>query len=242
MEFSTSKAEIKRRKTAYISLVLFLVVGFLLFSKLLQINILPSIYISVIAVFFVLGMLSFKFLNKILKIKIHISDCEIERSNLRTSEKFRLSEVERLIIKRRKNASIREIHIFFAKGKHLYISAFEGDFENLSMNLVQNLDKSISIEETHEHINFDNILFYPSLGLLLGLCFAFLLKAIINVDYEILKIYMFSISSIAFAIGLYFAFQKPLAMRSNSNQAVIDYVMAILMIISSIYIFSLVMK
>jgi len=236
MEFTVSKKEIMRRKTAYVVLAVSLFFGLLLFSKLLNIRLLSSLYISFIVTFFLLGLVSFRFLNLLKRMKIRLSDQEIERLNGKISERFLLSEVEKIKIKRRSSGAVREINIFFRNHKHLYISAFEQDFDYLAGILVDKVGKDIPISEKYEPVNFDHFLFYPILGLTISFSFVCFLKVIIHTDYNILKYYEFAISALACSIAVFFACWKPVARRAEKSVAT-DHIIAISMFFLSIYVF-----
>ena len=239
MEFTVTNKEIIRRKIAYVALVISLFVGLLLFSKLLNIRLISSLYLSFIAAFFLLGVLSFRFLNLLRTIKIRLSDQEIERLSGKLSERFLLSEVERISIKRRSSGAVREIHIFFRNHKHLYLSAFEQDFEDLTSFLVDKVDSGIPIREKYEPLNFDHFLFYPILGLTISFCFVCFLRGIIYSDYNVLKYYELGISALACSIAVFFAWWKPIARRSGEKNVATDYIIAIIMFVLSIYVFNI---
>jgi len=237
MEFIVSNKEVIRRKTAYVALVISLFVGLLLFSKLLNIRLISSLYLSFIAAFFLLGVLSFHFLDVLRTKKIRLTDQEIERLSGKLSERFLLSEVERISIKRRNSGAVREIHIFFRNHKHLYLSAFEQDFDYLTSFLVDKVDRGIPIREKFEPINFDHLIFYPTLGLIISFCFISFLKVIIDTDNNILKYYELAISALACSTAVFFACWKPIARRSGEKNVATDYIIAIIMFVLSIYVF-----
>jgi hypothetical protein len=239
MEFTVSNKEVTRRKAAYVALVISLFVGLFLFSKLLNIRLLSSLYLSFIAAFFLLGVLSFRFLNLLRTIKIRLSDQEIERLSGKLSERFLLSDIERINIKRRSSGAVREIYIFFRNHKHLYISAFEQDFDDLASFLVDQVESGIPIREIYEPINFDHLIFYPTLGLAISFCFVCFLKVIIDTDNNILKYYELAVAALACSIAVFFAYWKPIARRSGEKNVASDYILAITMFILSIYVFNI---
>jgi hypothetical protein len=186
-----------------------------------------------------LGVISFRFLNLLMIMKIRLSDLEIERLRGNKSERYLLSEVETIKIKRRSNGDIREIYIFFRNHKHLYISAFEQDFDYIAGILADKVDKGTLICEKREPINFDHLLFYPILGLIISFCFICFLKGIIHIDYNVFKYYEFVISTLACLMAVFFACWKPIARRSGKKNVAIDYIIAVAMFILSIYIFNI---
>jgi len=237
MEFTISKKEITRRKAAYVALAVNIFFGLLLSSQLLNIQLLPSLYLSFIVAFFLLGVISFRSLNILKKTIIRLSDQEIERCNGKISERFLLSEVESIKIKRRKNGVVREIYIFSKSHKHLFISAFEQDFEVLTSSLLDKIDKGIPIHENYEPLDFDHILFYPILGLTIGFCFVCFLKLIISVNQTILKYFGFAISGLACSLAVFFTSWKPISRRTANKNNAIDYIITIIMFGLGIYVF-----
>lgn len=239
MEFTASKKEIMRRKAAYAVLVTSMFIGFLLFSKRLDVPLLTSFYISFLIAFSLLGVISFRFLNLLMRMKIRLSDQEIERQSGDITERFLLSEIETIKIKRRSHGDVREIYIFFRNRKKLFISAFEQDFDRLARDLIKKMDKGIPISEKRELFNYDHLLFYPILGLIISFCFVFFLKGMIQTDHHVLKYYKAVISTLAFSMAVFFAYWKPNAKRSGKRNVAIDYILAVVMFILSMYIFNM---
>ncbi|HNZ09188.1 MAG TPA: hypothetical protein PLI88_07505 [Bacillota bacterium] len=239
MEFTVSRKEVMRRKAAYVVLVISMSVGSLLFSKLLDTPLLSSLYIPFFIVFSLLGVMSFRYLNLLMRMRIRFSDREIERLIGNKSERYLLSEIETIKIKRRSNGDIREISILFRNRKKLYINAFEQDFDSLARILVDKVDRNIPICTVHEPINFDHLLFYPVLGLVVSFYFVLLLKGMIQTDYDALKYYGFAISALTCLIAMSFACWKPIARRSGKRNTGINYIISAVLLILGIYIFSI---
>ncbi len=237
MEFTVYRKEVMRRKAAYVVLVISMSVGSLLFSKLLDTPLLSSLYIPFFIVFSLLGVMSFRYLNLLMRMRIRFSDREIERLIGNKSERYLLSEIETIKIKRRSNGDIREISILFRNRKKLYINAFEQDFDSLARILVDKVDRNIPICTVHEPINFDHLLFYPVLGLVVSFCFVLLLKGMIQTDYDALKYYGFAISALTCLIAMSFACWKPIARRSGKRNTGINYIISAVLLILGIYIF-----
>ena len=68
------------------------------------------------------------------------------------------------------------MYISFRNYKYHYINAFEEKFELLKDTLLGQLNNEVFVKEIHEPINFDHILFYPVLGLIISFLSLFFLK------------------------------------------------------------------
>ena len=89
------------------------------------------------------------------------------------------------------------MYISFRNYKYHYINAFEEKFELLKYTLLGQLNNEVFVKEIHESINFDHILFYPVLGLIISFLSLFFLKQILRADY-------YSIRAILLFFCLYF--------------------------------------
>ncbi len=236
MNFIISKKELNRRKKAFALLLLSLLAGIVLFSNILVFPISSIGYISVIIVFLVLCVATFQFLSSLSQMKICITDEEIERVREDIIEKYFLSEIKSLKIKRRTNGVIREMYIVFHNHKHLYINGFEDEFENLKNMVISKLNKNAIIKEFYEPLDFDHILFYPILGLLISFISIFAFKYIFALDYFGIRILILFFSVYIFSLAIYFFLKKPISARSGKNQIKIDYFFGVVMIMMSLLI------
>lgn len=237
MEFISSKSELHRRKKAFITLLLSLTAGLFLSSKILDFPISPTGYLFLVVAFISAGVLTVRFLNSVSRIKIHIGDKKIERTNGRLSENFSLSDINRITIKKRTTGSIREMYIWFRNRNSLVMTAFEEDFAQVKDALVGNtISKNVVVKEVREPIDFDHPLFYPILGLLIGFVSIYFLKLITNIDYSVAAIILLISSMYTFALSVYFMLIKPIARRCGGKQAVVDYVIGLIMVCAGIFI------
>lgn len=236
MNFIVSKNELNRRKKAFIVLLVSLLIGIVLFSNILVFPIYPIGYISIIIVFFVLCVITFRFLSSLSQMKIRITGQEIERVKGNTTEKYLLSEIESLKIQRRTNGTIRELYIVFRNHRYLYINAFENDFENLKNVITGKLNQNTKVKEIREPLDFDHALFYPILGLLISFISIFGFKQILVLDYFGIKIIFLFFCAYTFSLAIYFLLKKPISTRSGKNQTIVDYIFGIVMIVMSLLI------
>ena len=239
MNFIISKKELNRRKKAFTMLLLSFLAGIVLFSTILVFPISPIGYISVIMVFLVLCIATFQFLSSLSQMKICITDEEIERVRGDIIEKYLLSEIESLKIKRRTNGVIREIYIVFHNHKHLYINAFEDEFENLKNMVISKLNKNAIMKEFYEPLDFDHLLFYPILGLLISFISILGFKYILALDYFGIRILILFFFTYIFSLAIYFLLKKPISTRSGENQIIIDYIFGFVMIMMSLLILAI---
>lgn len=176
MEFTISKAEMSRRKRAYLTMVSFMVAGLFLFFMLFSLPMLPIIWIPFITVFFLLGVISFSSLQKLARMKINISDQEIICVRGSTINRYLLKDVQSIRIKRRSTGAIRTVSLLLQNHKHLSINGFEDVFDQLKNMIINKVNPTISITEVREPIDFDHPLFYPIFGTIMSLCFVIVIK------------------------------------------------------------------
>jgi len=232
-EYVISKTEINRIKKAYATLLISLIVGQILASKILHFPITIINYFYFIIAFFLLGVLSFRLLNFLLHIKIVLSTQMLERINNKTSESFLIKNIIKVKIKRTTKNTIREIYIWLQDGKSVFISAIE-NFEQFRNDLISKLDKNVAVREMHEPIDFDHPLFYSVLGLPISFIGVYLIKLITNFNYARIGIALLVFSVYLLVIGIYFIYAKPISKRYGNKTRIIDFAFGIFMICSGI--------
>lgn len=236
MEFTTSSKEIIRRKKAFISLCVSLFLSMMIFSKLLSTPIPIGIYIMLIVVFIFLSVITLKFFDKLLNTKLTITNTYITKTIQSAKFEYLLKDIASIKVKRRTNKQIREISVYFKNHKNIYISAYEEVFDKLYQALKNSLDKSVRIKETKEPIEYDNIFFYPVLGIIIGFSSVFCFGKLILASYSTLKILFTMFSIYTFALGIYFLLKKPITASVGKSQTVIDFMFGIGLILASIAI------
>ncbi|MCK9393694.1 MAG: hypothetical protein WCX30_01545 [Candidatus Paceibacterota bacterium] len=237
MEFTISKNEINRRGKAFITLLTSMTVGLFLGSLFFNYPISIYGYLLVALAFFFLSAITFVFFILISKTKIYISDNGIKKISGKLSESFLLSDVKSIKVKRRTNGVIREIYITFKGQKELVITAFEKDFEEIRNLLISELRGDVIVKETHEPINFDHPLFYSILGLPISFMGIFFIKILTTLDYDQIKYILFALSVYVVLVGIYFIFKKPIAIRAGKKRVIADYIIGLIIICGSIFIF-----
>ncbi|UMX48158.1 MAG: hypothetical protein L7H18_01275 [Candidatus Nealsonbacteria bacterium DGGOD1a] len=232
-EYVISKTEINRRKKAYATLSISLIVGQILASMILDFPITIVNYFYFIIAFFLLGVLSFRSLNFLLHAKIVLSTQLLERINNKTIERFIIANIVRVKIKRTTKNTIREIYIWLRDGKSVFISAIE-NFEQFKDDLISKLDKNVAVKEIHEPIYFDHPLFYSILGLPISFIGIYLIKLITNFDYAKIGIVLLTFLVYLFAVGIYFIYAKPISKRYGEQTRIIDFLLGAFMVCSGI--------
>lgn len=197
----------------------------------------PDIFFFIFPILLIIFyLLTSNYLNYLSKSIINIQDGYIERRNGKNTERFLLSNIKSIDIKRRKNGNIREIAISFINNKSLYINAFEEDFETIEKILLKDINKKIISKERKEPIDYDSLFFYPILGLVISFVSIFVYTKVVLIDYSKNKMLFPLFSVYLFSLGIYFLAKKPISIRSGKNTVVADIILGITMIIASILV------
>lgn len=131
---------------------------------------------------------------------------------IRGKGKFLIKKINKLIIKKTTNNTVREIGIFFDDGKSLFINGL-GNFEKFRTDLLKSVSKNVVIKNIREPMDFDNIFFYPILGLILSFGTVYLLSLMTNFSYQTMKIVLYTSIIYVFFMAIYFIISKPISKR-----------------------------
>lgn len=235
MEYKISQVEIARRKRAYLTLSISLIVGLILASTILNFPVSIGGYLLTITVIFLLGAFSFRSFHTLSQTKITISNQVLERIVNGVSEEYFLSNVNRVKVKWTTNNTIREVYIWLNNGASVYISALD-HFEEFKKDLLGKLDKGVKIQEIHEPLDFDHPLFYSILGLPISTIGVLFFKSVPFLSYQYIKIGVIIFFVYLLVFGIYFIVAKPLSKEYGNKTVVSDYIMGFLMICSAIAI------
>jgi ABC-type multidrug transport system fused ATPase/permease subunit len=237
MDFLTSKKEIKRRKYAFLALISTFYIGLIIFSKLVSLQTTTFSFLLILVLLIIFYILTCNYFNYLSNNKISIQKGYIERKNKQDIERYLISEIKRVGIKKRNNGNIREISIFFTNKKNLYINAFEEDFKTIEEILLKSITKEVVVKESKEPIDYDSLLFYPLLGLTIGFVSIFAYSQVVLADYSITKMLFPLFSVYLLSLGIYFLTKRPIATGSGKNLTKTDNIFGICMIVFSILIF-----
>jgi len=208
MKYIVSKKEVSRREKAFLSLSISFLIGLVLASILFKLSI-PYLFFGLIFLFLFLMNLSIrKFFNKFLKMETYLS----KEFLIRGKRKFLIKKINKLTIKKTTNNTIREIGIFFDDGKSLFVNGLDNS-KNFEINLLKNVDKKVIIKNIREPIDFDNIFFYPFLGLILSFGSVYLLKLMTDLSYRSLQIILGVSMIYVLLLAMYLITSKPIKKR-----------------------------
>ena len=208
IKYKVSEKEIRRRKKAFLSLSISLLLGLVLASILFNFSI-SYLFFGVFTLVLLLANLWLKnFFNKFLRMKIGLSKEFLVKMN----KKFLTKNIEKIKIKWTINNTIREIGIFFEDGKSLFVNGLS-NFEKFRINLIKNVAKNVVVKNSREPMDFDNIFFYPSLGLILSFGTVYLQKLMTSFSYQTMKIVLYGLIIYIFLICIYFVISKPISKR-----------------------------
>lgn len=212
VNYIVSKKEIIRRKKAFLSLSVSLLLGLVLASVLFNFPIIYSFF-GAFAVILLLANLSLnRFFKSYLSSKICLSNDYLSRIKENGTKRFLIKDIKKIKINNTTNNTIREMGIYFYNGESIFINGLS-NFEKFRTRLFRNISKNVSIKKTREPMNFDSVFFYPILGLILSFGTIYLLKLMTSFSYQtmltILEIFMIYV----FLVVVYLIFSKPISSR-----------------------------
>lgn len=211
-EYSVSKIEVDRRRKAFLSLSIFLVMGLLAASKTLKMLVPIWIYASYLVVLLVSNLWINNFFDKFLLTKIILSKKTLERKSCGSVEKFLVKNIAKVKIKKTSNDLIREIYIYLKNGNNIFINGLN-KFDEFAEKLLTLVRKDINLVKTKEPMDFDSVFFYPVLGLLISWFTVFLLKILYSLDYKTMKIVFVVLIIYILLMTFYLVFSKPISKR-----------------------------
>jgi hypothetical protein len=222
-EYLVSEIEMNRRKKALFTLSISLIVGFSLALRFLNVHIAPAVYILFVAALLLLNIYFFGFFHRLLRIRIYLSDAELERINREKSEHYPLADVSGVRVKRTINGPIREMTIIFRNGMSVMINGMD-HFENFFNELVKKLSKDVQITQFRELVDFDHPIFYSLLGLPISFFGVYLVRLLAELDAVKTKILFSGFAIYTLSIGAFFIYTKPLAKRYGLKMKLADYI------------------
>lgn len=239
MTYAISQTEIQRRKKAYTTLSLSILVGLAASSIVFGFPIHIASYLVVLATLFSLGLFSFTFLHHLSAVKITISDTSLQREIDGVFQEFSLDAIRQVETKWTTNNTIRAMYIVFEDKKRVVLSAVH-PFKSFKKDLLKRLNKNVVIKERHEPLDFDHPLFYSLLGLPISAIGVLLVKIAPLLTYQHLKIGGMAFVIYLLSFGSYFVGAKPLSRELGRKATGSDYAMGGLMICAGIILFFLV--
>jgi hypothetical protein len=212
VEYRISPSEINRRKGAFSSLMLSILVGLIVSSIdfLISHVLLSCILVLVIAgLLFGATVLNIRWQNNFARKRMLVGDQGISRISGESMETWLFRDIRKINIKRTAKNNIRQIKISLASGRS---SVFNGlasdDFEQFKTSLAEHC-LSAEIIEIREPVDFDHPLFYPALGLVLSSLFTVFIRLIVGLNDASLKIVYICIVAYVVLVGLAIFLMRP---------------------------------
>jgi hypothetical protein len=238
MEYEISKNEISRRKKAYITLSISLIIGLFLSSIIFDFPASFINYFLTVGAMFMIGFFSFRFFHYLSKTKISIPGKSLIRVNDRIREEYSLTRVNRVKVKWTTRDAIREIYIWFTDRKSVFITGLD-NFGQFRKDLLSKISKDVAVKEVHEFLDFDHPLFYSVLGLVVSGIGVLFMKLIASFNFQNMQILLSALFIYMFILGIYFIIARPISKRLGNQRKIIDYVFGLIMVFLGIYICSL---
>lgn len=220
MKYETSKKEISRRISAFRSLIIGILLGFSIIGLLLKVNpmfiFVGLIFIFVTALFS--SIILDKYFKRSLKTKIILSEDCIKRIGLENYQKIYYSKICEIITKRKTDKSLRELRISDQK-MTIVLDGLQ-NFEAFSKELKSKVN--IRQKTIYEPLDFDNLFFYPILGLVIGGASGWLFDFLSTFSSKALKGWEIGVSIYLILLGLYFLKEKPVFQRRGNDSHLAD--------------------
>jgi len=233
--YIVSKKEIKRRIDAYTALIIFFFISLMFFSfknVVRYLNISIYIIIAVSLFLYLSRIVLIRYFNAVLKTDIRLSHEYIKKGNI----KYFIKNIKKITIKRTTKDNIREIKIKFNNNLTTYINNSTNDIENFLTKLKKYVTEETTIKTINEPLDFDHLIFYPVLGVLIGFVSVQAIKVLINLENGYMNLISYIISSFAFILGIYFILYKPIYKRDERNKQQADYIWGGIFIIGAILV------
>lgn len=218
-----------RRKTAFATLSVSLMIGFILASWVFSFPVSAAGYI-IIGLTFLLTYLFFdRFFDRLLTSRIIISDEWLKRHTDRGEESYLIADINKIRIKWTTKATIREMCIVLRNGSYLYINGLT-DFEKFKLELMRRVGDKIKFKQTYEPINFDHPLFYSVLGLPISFVAVYLMRLAFDLNYFWIKTVLFVFALFIAELGMYFVYVTPIAKRYGKRKKISDFIFGLVLI------------
>jgi len=230
-----SKTEINRRIDAYTALIVFFFVSLIFFSfnyivKYLNISIFILI---VLALFLYLSrIILVRYFNSILKVDLRLNNEYIKKSNI----KYLIKNIKKITIKRTTKGYVRQIKIKLNNNIITYIDNSTNDIDAFLTKLKKYLPEEATIKTVNEPLDFDHLIFYPILGIVLSFISVQVASTFINLGTSQMNLISYIISIFAFILGIYFISYKPIYKREEKKGQIGDYIWGLIFITGAILV------
>lgn len=237
-EYQTSKSEMLRRKKAFVSLEVSIYLSIIVFSFSIIVSY-PVLSIPSLAILAVLMICFWLQTNSILYkqsyIKVCISNHAIEKKFINSYEKYSLSKIDCVKIKRTSKGSIREIKFNIVGSNPFYINGLE-DFEDFNNNLLLRVPNA-EVKNFMEPFDLDHLLFYPILGTIIGIITSLIIRLLILLNDATLKYFRYSLACFVIFVGIFFILKKPIRGRYGEKSKISDFMICFFFIGAGLLIY-----
>lgn len=218
-----------RRKTAFATLSVSLMIGFILASWFFSFPVSTAGYIIIGLVFLLTYLLFDRFFDQLLTTKTIISDQWLKRHTSHGEESYLITDIDKIRIKWTTKATIREMYIVLRNGSNLFINGLV-DFEKFKDELIQRIGGKLTVKQTYEPIDFDHPLFYSILGFPISFVAVYLMRLAFDLDYFWIKTVLFVFSMFIAALGMYFIYARPVTKRYGGCKKISDFIFGLVLI------------
>jgi hypothetical protein len=242
-EYRIFPAEISRRKGAFSSLMLSILIGLIVSSIdfLVSHVLLSCILVLVIAgLLFGATLLNIRWQNNFTRQRIIVNHQSISRISGDSMETWLFRDIRKINIKRTAKGNIRQIKISLSSGRtSVFNGLAPGDFDRFKTSLTEHC-LSTDIFEIREPVDFDHRLFYPVLGLVLSSLFTVFIRLIVGLNDTGLKIVFICIVAYIALVGLLIFLMRPYynlnGPRGRTNDITVGIAFLILAVLLYFYL------
>lgn len=142
---------------------------------------------------------------------------------IRSEEVYRYTQIKMIKMIQTTNKTIREIQIIMDNGKKLSINGLLHS-DKFKEELIKRTKGKIKVVINNELLDYDHPLFYVIFGLLMGIVVVSIMKYILGLSFDILKIINIISGLYSTIIGLYFIIRTPLSDHYGNKNNINDYI------------------
>ncbi len=237
-QFTASVSEMDRRKTAFQSLCASIIVsialmGFTLFSPNWQAVLVTILFITLLLISAVL------YFNHLLEVskqtQVTVGEKEIEHIHAGIATRYPVASIAGIIVKRTVKGTIREIRFVTNLSGSFYINGLN-DFESFLNCIYVSVNKEVSVTTIREPMDFDHWMFYPILGVVVGVVSVLFLKTGLSLSANSFAIVQIAITVFSAFFGVYWLIRKPMVGRYGKKFLLTDIIVGIAMVVTGVYL------
>lgn len=240
--FGIDGSELRRRKTAFLSLMgsLFVsltVSAFVVFpdTVLSNLGFFAVTYVVLLLLIAVFIRWTVRFFQRYELAEMILTEGFLERHVFRSHDRIRLSDLSRLGIKRTFRGHIREIGLWFRDQPTMYLDGVR-DFGKF-LAVLQKVKKDCPVSETSEPFDYDHPCFYPILGTVLGISTVIVIRLLAETSPYRLALWYGIFAMYLLSLGGYFFVGRPLEKRYGYSQRRLDMLFGSGMVLMSLGMF-----